>query len=454
MENIAIFGTGPAGITLAKELAKKGFEVSLFEAGDLDGEFEFSDTKDPYEAEINEGIEYSTKYTRLRQFGGSSGHWGGWCRPLDPIDFEPRDEVDSPGWPIDISILNPFYSRALDVLEVKTPDGMESFNRDVYPLSFVDTPLKVKNFFFSPPKRFRSSYQGIQKTNNIKLHLNRTLVNLINDGGKINKAILKNNQGETFSIEADSYILCLGGIENARLLMASGIQNENPNLGRFFSDHLGTSIGYAIFSEQIRFDRHLNEEGIEQLPHLSFEDDFLKQNKILNFGCVFNNYNGDEVGNSIAELASSKENHTVRKAIIRLENAPSRHSRISLQNAKDAYGVPKISLAWQPNETDVISTLRVSDYLKSYFRALGIRSAITFPTKPILSYSYQAHHCGTTRMGNSINDSVVDRNLRCHTMSNLFVSGSSVFPSYGFANPTLTIIALTLRLADHLETIR
>jgi choline dehydrogenase-like flavoprotein len=68
-------------------------------------------------------------------------------------------------------------------------------------------------------------------------------------------------------------------------------------------------------------------------------------------------------------------------------------------------------------------------------------------------YTDASHHMGTTRMSEDPRSGVVDRNSRVHGVDNLYVAGSSVFPSAGHANPTLTIVALALRLAEHLRRI-
>jgi choline dehydrogenase-like flavoprotein len=107
--DVAIIGGGPAGITLALGLAEKNIRVLILESGgtDFDGRTQ----------ELYAGSETGTAYLplnacRQRYLGGSSNHWGGWCRPLDKSDFEKRSWVKHSGWPIALSDLEPYFPRA------------------------------------------------------------------------------------------------------------------------------------------------------------------------------------------------------------------------------------------------------------------------------------------------------------------------------------------------------
>jgi choline dehydrogenase-like flavoprotein len=112
--DVAVIGGGPAGITLARALDRSGVRICVVEAG---GDTPDADVQALYEGE-NVGIDYPLAATRLRYFGGSSNHWGGYCRPLDPIDFEARDWVPYSGWPFGIEELEPYYTQACDIVEI------------------------------------------------------------------------------------------------------------------------------------------------------------------------------------------------------------------------------------------------------------------------------------------------------------------------------------------------
>ncbi len=112
--DLAIVGGGAAGITLARAFAGSGISVCVVEAGGLEPD---PKVQSLYEGE-NTGIDYSPSYTRLRFFGGSTNHWGGYCRPLDAIDFEQRDWVPFSGWPLTIDELIAYYEAASQIVEI------------------------------------------------------------------------------------------------------------------------------------------------------------------------------------------------------------------------------------------------------------------------------------------------------------------------------------------------
>jgi choline dehydrogenase-like flavoprotein len=142
---------------------------------------------------------------------------------------------------------------------------------------------------------------------------------------------------------------------------------------------------------------------------------------------------------------------------VHVEVAPNPESRVILIDERDALGLNRVRLNWQLTEFDRLSLRRSLEIVATTFGAKGfgrlrladwlLEEGFAIPGNG----SY--HHAGTTRMSDDPRSGVVDRNCRVHGMHNLFVAGSSVFPTEGFANPTLTIVALGLRLADHLKTL-
>ena len=114
---VCIVGAGAAGITLAREFINSGFRVALLESGD----FDFKDKTQDLYGGANIGRRYFDPKDvglRLRYFGGTTNHWGGWCAPLDPLDFEEREGVPHSGWPFSRDYLEPWYRRAQTVLQL------------------------------------------------------------------------------------------------------------------------------------------------------------------------------------------------------------------------------------------------------------------------------------------------------------------------------------------------
>jgi choline dehydrogenase-like flavoprotein len=137
------------------------------------------------------------------------------------------------------------------------------------------------------------------------------------------------------------------------------------------------------------------------------------------------------------------------------EPAPNPNSRVTLSPERDRLGKNRVRLDWRLSDIDLFTMKRAQQILAEEFGRVGfgrlkimpIESEGSWPSPPFGSW----HHIGTTRMHTDPKKGVVDSNCRVHGVANLFVAGSSVFPTAGHANPTLTIVALSIRLADHVK---
>jgi choline dehydrogenase-like flavoprotein len=137
------------------------------------------------------------------------------------------------------------------------------------------------------------------------------------------------------------------------------------------------------------------------------------------------------------------------------EQVPNPDSRITLSSDKDRLGLNRVRLDWRLSPIDIESAIRTQEILDQEFRHAGLGrlfSRLKDETPP-MRISGGWHHMGTTRMHVDPKKGVVDENSRIHGMSNLYVAGPSVFPTGGYANPSLTIVALAVRLADHIKMI-
>jgi len=464
--DVAIYGAGPAGISLALALSDSGLRIGLFEAGGLDPTPMGSDH--PYHGR-NQGLPYAVASTRLRCLGGTSNHWGGWCRPLDAYDFAEREYIPLSGWPMSRSELDPYYEGALDVCEVATAGlGMRAFDHDFGYDGFLHrsvADMRAKNFLFSTPTRFGIRYrQELKDAENIECFLDASLVRLLSTGGAIDQSLVMASSGSTLDVSADCHVLAMGAIENARALLHSRVANGSDFVGRCFSDHLGFTIGTALLDFDDRYFMHSVREGdhrLKVLPHLSVSQDQLADWELANFGLVINRRQHltlDQLGMGVkgqTDRLTNSYKHEFRM-LVRMENTPNPESRITLTNDLDPYGVPRVALSWQVNTFDRGCADKLAVRLGPLVAAAGGRLKIDAPkpgdgAQPF--GSYQAHHMGTTRMSADSQAGVVNSDLRCHELSNLWVLGSSVFPAFGFANPTLTIVALSLRLAEHLAAV-
>ncbi len=158
---------------------------------------------------------------------------------------------------------------------------------------------------------------------------------------------------------------------------------------------------------------------------------------------------------SLRKLAESYRQPRRRRQLRTfVEAAPNRESRVSLSNQRDGLGLKRAEVDWRLSAIDDRSVTRHHEILREEIARAGLGrvefdlDGCSIPTLP--SMTGVGHHMGTTRMHEDPREGVVDSDCRVHGVANLFVAGSSVFPTSGSANPTLTIVALALRLADHL----
>ena len=250
--DLAIIGGGPAGISLALALADTKLNILLLESGG----FNF----DPQEQKMYAGSQSGQHYTaldagRLRFLGGSTNHWGGWCRPLDAIDFERRDWMPHSGWPFPRSALDAYYPRAQKLVEAgpwlydKAGASVASLGA---PLQLGDGGVYTSWFQFSKtrdsnlPTYFGHRYQDdLKRAAHVKplLHANVTGIRLTRDAQRVDHLDVATLSGKHFIVKPRTTVLACGGLENVRLLlasndvMASGIGNQNDLVGRFFADN-------------------------------------------------------------------------------------------------------------------------------------------------------------------------------------------------------------------------
>lgn len=462
--DIAIYGAGPAGISLALALSNAGLRIGLFEAGGIEPP-PIDLEHHPYRGQ-SLGRPYDVANTRLRYFGGTSNHWGGYCRPLDAYDFSTRPYIPLSGWPIPRKELDPYFKSALGVCEVPTGGlGLEAFEHDFGYEGFfhqLHPDFRVKNFLFSPPTRFGARYrQELEEAEDIECFLDATLVRLMVADNGLDRSLVKSSDGSQFDVSAEYHILAMGAIENARTLLYSEIANSSDFVGRCFSDHLGHTVGTALLDLDNRyFLQSVSKENqtLRIMPHLSLSDELMSEMKLPNAGIVINRSSSvpldiysTGVKNQLDWL--TKTNTHKFRVLFRMENTPNPESRITLTNEMDIYGVPRIALNWQVNAFDFESVERLCAFLGSTIGVVDGRFKNNYKLVKNKHQpgTYGAHHLGTTRMSADPEYGVVDSTLCCHDVENLYVLGSSVFPTFGFANPTMTIVALSLRLASHLR---
>lgn len=456
--DVCIIGTGPAGITLATELAARGRSVVLLEAG---GASYDEQSQAMYAAEVVGPLKFPLDVGRLRYLGGTSNHWGGFCRALDDIDFETKVPGVDTAWPIRAADLAPYLPRAERILEL----GPQAPDRP------FGEYLRTTAMRYSPPVNFSLKYRPeLERSERIVTVLNACVVNLRERGGRIESIDVRDPANGRHTVRAHRYVLCAGGVENSRLLLWSNAQNDGRvvrdarALGRYWIEHPHFTIGEAVLVDGAPFDYDR-----WNIAWVNPTGDTLRRRGLLNAGLRITRKSRESSRQLIADLSciapelgqwamARLKRRLFCGAMMRAswEQAPQPWNRVVLSADRDRHGVPRAELHWRLSDFDRRTVLGSATLLAEEVvrRNLGrvkldpwVLGRGSFPADDEIKGN---HHMGGTRMSRDPARGVVDADCRVHGLENLWVGGSSVFPSGGAANPTLTIVQLALRLADHL----
>lgn len=496
--DLCIVGAGAAGISIAREWIGSNQRVLLLEGGGFDYEPRMQEL---YRGEIVGLPYYPLHVARLHYFGGTTGHWSGFCAPFDPIDFEQREWVPHSGWPIARADLDPYYARAQEVLQLG-PYEYEAAQWQRRDTRLVPFPLDpdvawTKMWQFSPPVRFGSQYrESILRAPNVHLYTHAKVCEI-----EANEAVsaveglrVRTFEGKEYRVRAHRYVLACSTIQNARLLLAShsraaaGLGNQNDLVGRYFMEHLEMPSGIlATLGERVpstsMYAFHFGRTKAR--GELALSADMQRARGILNATVSLTPGGIDEPALSTFEWATpevvegfrtrpvgSGEDPGVDQAapaeqdaprvfhlLTRQEQAPNPASRVTLSTEHDALDMPRAQLDWRLTDVDRHSFRAFCEVLGAEMGRSGVgrvqmRDWVLEPLESPWPGSLGGgwHHMGTTRMHADPKQGVVDVNCRVHGLANLYIAGAAVFPTAGCANPTLTLVALSLRLSDHLQT--
>ncbi len=482
--DVCIAGAGAAGITIARELRDSGLEVLLLEGG---GEQSSQEHQDLYGGSSSGDANVGLKNCRTRAFGGSTNCWAGWCRPLLSGVFEEREWLEGPAWPFSREDLVAYYRRAAETIEIGAFewDPASIFERRGDEILGFDADLARSYVYqYSEPTRFASAYRGdLAQADNLQVYLHANVVEIAlgGDDTSVDHLACRTLEGTEFTARADRYVLAMGGIENPRMMLASGgIGNAHDHLGRYFMEHphyyglavmttrpdpaLDTYLGKK--SATTVDERHPDGRRTRVKLALGVPESVRREEQILASGATFGEIDleggdgrsGDIPSSRVAEALGIEEDDDRRlfSLTIRAEQSPHPDSRLTLADETDDLGVPRSNLHWKIPEETVESVQTTLEYLGAELGRLGV-GRLWMPTDDqgrLTTGTARAgcHHMGTTRMSERPEDGVVDADCKVHGVANLYVAGSSVFPRSGFANPTYTICALAHRLAEHLES--
>jgi len=470
---ICIIGAGAAGIGIAMEFVGLGLDVMLLESGGLYFEPE---TQDLARGEIN-GLSYFALDTaRLRYFGGSTNHWGGQSVRLDPEDFARREWVPHSGWPISFDSFAEYIPRAERLCKLTLPAADEptwELHGGLPAFPFVGGDLQPVLLRFPAEQfSFGSAYRRILEAADdvhCMLHANVLRIDANDAGTAVSGLRLGTLSGKRMRLRAQTYVLAAGGIENTRLMLISGPEGSEPGspglanghdvVGKYFMEHPNYDSGLARISSESSFLARAQQQiGSERLRFdFRLSPEVQQRERILNHSAFLLRKTRPAIGERArrrlmdAVFGSFDLDLQLR---VRLEQAPYPESRVTLADETDAFGLPLAKLTLRMGELEARTIAVVQDAFAAALGADGLgRMRVDFDDNQdwMSRADWQYHHCGGTRMHQDARQGVVDSNCRVHGMNNLYVAGSSIFPTAGHANPTMNLLALALRLADHLK---
>jgi len=449
---VVIFGSGPAGITTALELEKKNVKCLVIEAG---GEHYSKTSQEFYKGKIIGDPITDLSSSRLRQFGGTSGHWGGWSKPMEKYNFEL--------WPLKTNDLSPYSKRTSEILNInhqfRKSSLSEFFNQIEFQYSKVRFADKFKNH--------------IKNSNNIFLVLNTQLSHFVGSNNNTKYAVCFSGNFKK-EVSTKYFILACGGIENSRLLLWTRnknkefIDNDLP-IGKYWMNHPWILAGAGVINKR-KLKKKLKHNFLEYDGPLHFaaKKELIDKKKILSASIYMNAKEDTKIykeiikdilcvapkyGKKIARMVLKKD-LKCGDIFMHVEEEPNKNNKIILDKEKDKFGIPLVKLFYRKSKY----SLKTAKFFLEEFAKLCIKDDLGRIAIKNNIYNQEGfesmgayHHIGGTRIGVNKFDSVLNKDLKVHNINNLYVSGSSNFVTSGYTNPTYTIVQFAIRLAEKIN---
>jgi len=502
--DVCIVGAGAAGIALAIEFARRGKTVLLIEGGGATRE---ESSQALYDSEIA-GLPHRGIHTgRIRAKGGTTVRWGGQILELDAYDFTSRPGIPSSGWPFPKSELSPYYERALTLEGLSRVERSDAAVWRNLSLPFTQFPdLEAYLSRWCPEPNFALMHgETLAAHPSISLWLHANAVELLIENGAATCLRCRTLTGIEHIFRAARFIFCLGGLESSRFFLQprpGGLPwNRSNLLGRHFQDHIDCNAATVEPLDPKTFHDTFDpifSRGFKYLPKLRLPPSLQAEHNTLNIGSTMS---FEDTGKAryqakltvrnlmrarFGEITRDNLRHTAghlpmllrqiwrykvqRRAFappdvriflrVHCEQEPTSRSSITLTGDRDPLGLLRIRFDWQISGRE-LDTIR--QYVRIAQRSLAPVARI-LPDEDLMSGSPGSpgspaflsrcddsnHHMGGMRMSTSDSAGVVDTNLRLYGVANTYICSSAVFPTSGFSNPTHTVLALAVRLCDHL----
>lgn len=430
--DVIIIGTGPAGISTALRVAEKtAARILLIESGGLEADDAVQSLSNVAASGDLPGSSYTLHSQRL--LGGTSNLWVGYCTVLE------RRSFDNGEWPIGYEALEPYYVDAATLLELP-PEAHTLVSQPVD----AQGDIVFKPFYLSSPTRFGDVYrQLLADSTQIDVLLHATCKRIVHS--RRAEAVIvqdsRRDDGDEVALSAEIIVTACGGVGNPRLLLLSGIGAEAP-VGNYFMEHPHIyDAGTLWLDREKMVPIFRNIRGLKLANALQLSDDYCRANGLLNFSIDFSRTERD-----MQLLLGQRRDLFVTSVTIRSEMLAQSANRIFLGDGTDRLGQAETQAQFEYRYRQLAMTHWEHFNERLLRHGIGRLSLAAEPTQIFGG----GHLMGTTRMGISADNSVVDANCQVHGVDNLYVAGSSIFAAGGAANPTYSIVAFALRLGDHL----
>lgn len=501
--SVCVVGAGAAGLAVADSLARAGCRVTIVEGG---GQRPVGYIEDTFRVRLTGTPHRGVHEGRFRGLGGSTARWGGQLWPWERYEFEARPYLGLEGWPIGFDDVSPWYGEAFSALGMPHPTlaPSEAASRGVLlpPLDPNEFALKYSAWL---PWRLRNLARTIGRRvgrhPNVAVHLRTSAVGIAASGPgcRATGVRVMNANGQTTTVATDAVVLACGTVESTRLLFASQEIGAPPEwLGRGFMDHLSVRIARFVPHDWRTFDAMFAPVfvgDVQFTPRMLLRPDALERERLLSSyghwdialppesgltvmreklravqaggGFAISPADLQGLGRGFREVVSmargvliDHRRHFPRNASVHLrvdcEQQPDGASRLVPTGEHDALGLPRLALDWQVSPLERRSVRRTAQLLAAELERTGV-GALDDDGDPFgedrewgALRGDSFHMMGGTRMAHDVSSGVVDTDSRVFGTENVYVAGASVFPTGGMANPTLTLLALALRLASHL----
>ena len=492
--DIVVIGAGSVGLYISCILASRGHEVINIESGGFKQDQETHSLNEVVYKNFNYN---SSNIGRFRCLGGTSSRWGGGLLPLVKCD------LSNWNWPITAEELSKYLNEIENFFKLDHDTYICNEDLGEHNLDFILRYAKMP--LFKNRNVFNLLKKETLKNKNLNIWINATANEFKVKNNILEEITANSSDGSSINIKGKKFIFASGGIESTRLMLLLNKQNDScvskisPSLGKFFSDHISIPVsnikiknnnkinkifGYSFESKKTiksaRLELNENSQIRKTCPPFfsrlvssdmsgGYEElrEFLRiiQKKNIPSIKIFIN-----IFKSLPWIIKAVYWRYFKKRLLFPDNSPleahiimqqdsSESNQITLSKEKrDIFGQPLAVIDWSISEVDINNIFNASIHLENFWKSSSLNSIGDFDIKDKSEIIHHInngdgihHPSGSTRMASNSLDGVVDKDLKLFSIKNTRILSTSVFPTGGGANPTMTLFMLALRLVDQIE---